>query len=210
MRIFAICSLTRGLLVVALGAAASLSAQAAQQTTSQTATAAATTIAVPASVPAATQKPPAKPNDAEVPAPTRAEMLRGAYGPYRANNDLLYYHLDIRVDPEKQLVRGKNTIRFKMLADGTRIQLDLRETLAVDKIMMGATALKYERDSDAVFVEFPQTLRAGKVYSIDFYYSGHPEEIGRFGGMTFKKDPGGPGLDHYRLRGRRRERVVAE
>ena len=117
--------------------------------------------------------------------------MRGAYGPYRANNDLIYYHLDIRVDPVKEWISGKNTIRFRMLADGTRIQLDLRETLNIDKILMGATALKYERDSGAVFVDFPETLHAGQVYSIDFYYSGHPEEIGRFGGMTFKKDPAG-------------------
>jgi hypothetical protein len=26
-------------------------------------------------------------------------VLRGAYGPYRENNDLVYYHLDVRVDP---------------------------------------------------------------------------------------------------------------
>src|SRR5262244_2898148 len=57
--------------------------------------------------------------------PTHANILRGAYGPYRANNDLLYYHLDVRVDPEKKFISGKNTIRFKMLKDDTRIQLDL-------------------------------------------------------------------------------------
>jgi len=118
-------------------------------------------------------------------------MLRGAYGPYRANNKLLYYHLDIRIDPEKQTISGKNTIRFRMLTDGTHIQLDLFESLKVDKILFGDTPLKYERDSGAVFVDFPQTLSAGRIYSIDFYYSGHPEETGRFGGMTFKKDPAG-------------------
>src|ERR1039458_1909563 len=48
-------------------------------------------------------------------APTRADILRGEYGPYRANNDLLFYHLDVRVDPEKKYLSGKNTIRFKML-----------------------------------------------------------------------------------------------
>jgi aminopeptidase N len=136
------------------------------------------------------QKPSTKPSAAELPAPTRAEMLRGAYGPYRANNKLLYYHLDIRVDPEKQFISGKNTIRFRMLKDGTRIQLDLLETLKIDKILYGETPLKYERDSGAVFIDFPQTL-APEVYSIDFYYSGHPEETGRFGGITFKKDPAG-------------------
>jgi aminopeptidase N len=132
-----------------------------------------------------------RPIDAAAPLPTRYDMLRGAYGPFRANNDLLYYHLDIRVDPEKQWVSGKNTIRFKMLKDGTRIQIDLRDTLAIEKILFGDKTLKYERDTGAVFIDFPETLRAGTVYSIEFYYSGHPEETGRFGGMTFKKDPSG-------------------
>src|ERR1700723_2317643 len=31
-----------------------------------------------------------RPIDAAAPLPTRYDMLRGAYGPYRANNDLLY------------------------------------------------------------------------------------------------------------------------
>jgi len=142
--------------------------------------------------PSTPPKRPVQPNDAAgTPPPTRYDMLRGAYGPYRANNDLLYYHLDIRVDPDKQFISGKNTIRFRMLKDGTRIQLDLRETLAIDKILYGTTALKYERDNGAVFIDFPQALKAGQIYSIDFYYSGHPVETGRFGGITFKKDPSG-------------------
>src|SRR5580704_86052 len=128
----------------------------------------------------------------QIPAsPTRADILRGAYGQYRANNDLLFYHLDVRVDPEKKFLSGKNTIRFKMLKDDTRIQLDLHPALHVDKILLGATELKYEREFGAVFVDFPQTLRAGRTYSIDFYYSGNPLETGRFGGITFKKDAAG-------------------
>jgi aminopeptidase N len=123
--------------------------------------------------------------------PTHADILRGAYGPYRSNNDLLYYHLDIRVDPEKKFISGKNTIRFKMLKDDTRIQLDLTETLNVDKILFGTTQLKYERDSGAVFVDFPEILQSGHVYAIDFYYSGSPVQTGRFGAFTFGKDPSG-------------------
>ena len=134
----------------------------------------------------------AQPQTPQIPsAPTRADILRGAYGTYRANNDLLYYHLDVRVDPEKKFISGKNTIRFKMLKDDTRIQLDLHTALHVDKILLGTTELKYEREFGAVFVDFPQTLRAGRVYSIDFYYSGNPLETGRFGGIAFRKDPSG-------------------
>ena len=134
--------------------------------------------------------------------PTHADILRGEYGRYRANNDLLFYHLDIRVDPEKKSISGKNSIRFRMLKDDTRIQLDLYANLNIDRILLKGsgrgrgtgtegTLLKYERDSGAVFVDFPETLKAGRVYSIDFYYSGTPQTIGRFGGFTFDKDPTG-------------------
>src|SRR6476660_206177 len=103
------------------------------------------------------------------PAPARADVLRGEYSRYRANNDLLSYHLDIRVDPEKKFISGKNTIRFKMLKDDTRIQLDLVATLNIDKILLGATTLKSERELNTVFVDFPETLKTGKTYAIDFY-----------------------------------------
>jgi aminopeptidase N len=141
--------------------------------------------------------------------PTRADILRGEYGRYRANNDLLSYHLDIRVDPVKKFVSGVNSIRFKMLKDDTRIQLDLYDNLKIDQILFTdpalgerslprgdsrtmraiPTKLKYERDLGAVFVDFPRTLLAGNEYTIDFFYSGTPKTIGRFGGFTFSTDP---------------------
>ena len=37
-------------------------------------------------------------------APTRAQLLRGEYGKLRANNDLLYYHLDVKVDPDAKTI----------------------------------------------------------------------------------------------------------
>src|SRR6185312_7079829 len=132
-----------------------------------------------------------RPNDAGAPIPTRFQMLRGEYGRYRANNDLLFYHLDVRVDPAQKSISGKNTIRFRMLKDDTRIQLDLYANLDVDKILFGQVPLKYEREINTVFVDFPETLRAGREYAIDFYYSGVPKEQGRFGGLAFRKDPAG-------------------
>src|SRR5215831_14804857 len=101
-------------------------------------------------------------------APSRADVLRGEYGPWRANNDLLSYDLDIRVDPEKKFIGGKNTIRFKMLKDDARIQLDLFANLKVDRILLGSTELKYTRELGTVFVDFPAPLKQGSVNSIDF------------------------------------------
>jgi aminopeptidase N len=123
--------------------------------------------------------------------PTRADLLRGEYGRYRANNDLLAYRLDIRVDPDRKFLSGTNTIRFRMLADDTRIQLDLYDNLAIDEIRLGATVLEYERELNSFFVKFPSTLKAGKIYAIDVRYSGAPREQGRFGGITFRRDPDG-------------------
>ena len=123
--------------------------------------------------------------------PTRADLLRGEYGRYRANNDLLSYSLDIRVDPERKFLSGTNTIRFKMLADDNRIQLDLYDNLAIDDIRLGATALEYERELNSFFVKFPSTLKTGKTYAIEVRYSGSPREQGRFGGIAFRKDPDG-------------------
>ena len=123
--------------------------------------------------------------------PTRADVLRGANGPFRANNDLLYYHLDIKVDPTEKSITGKNTVRFRMLSDANRIQLDLTDQLQIDKITMGSTPLKYTRDSGAVFIDFPKTLRTGQVYNVDVFYSGHPLAKGRFGGMSYETDPAG-------------------
>ena len=123
--------------------------------------------------------------------PTRGDVLRGEYGRYRANNDLLFYHLDVRVDPVRKSIAGTNTIRFRMIADDTRIQLDLEASLSVDAVLLDNAPLKFERDLNTVYVDFPETLKAGRTYEIAFRYSGTPREQGRFGGMAFRTDPAG-------------------
>jgi aminopeptidase N len=128
---------------------------------------------------------------------SEADQLRGNYGQYRANNDLLYYHLDVRVDPEKQYLSGKNSIRFKMLTAGNRIQLDLVPVFQIDKILLDRDngtplPLRYERAAGrTVYIDFPKPLHQGSTYTIEFYYSGHPVEMGRFGGFVFRTDPMG-------------------
>ncbi len=125
------------------------------------------------------------------PADAEASRSRGAYGLYRENNDLLSYKLHVRVNPAAEMIRGDNQIRFRMLTEGSRVQIDLYPDLSVDKIQMGETELKYTREGGAVYVDFPEALHTGSEYTIDFFYSGHPKAVGRFGGMTFGKDPSG-------------------
>ena len=135
---------------------------------------------------------------------------------YRSNNDLLYYHLDVRVDPEKQYLSGKNSIRFRMLRDGTRIQLDLVTAFQIDKILLDRARsaplpLHFERAAGrTVYVDFPSTLHKGQTYTIEFFYSDTLAEMGRFGGFVFRKDPQGTTAGQHCLRRRGRECLVAE
>ncbi len=119
---------------------------------------------------------------------TRADTLRGSYGPYRANNDLLFYDLNVRLDIGEKYLSGSNLIRFKMLKDDARVQIDLFANMRVDSILFDGRKLSYTREFNAVFIDFPQTLQAGKTHEIVFHYSGHPKETGRFGGIAFKQD----------------------
>ena len=124
-------------------------------------------------------------------APTRDDVLRGGYGPYRANNDLLSYALKLRVDPAAQTVSGSNAIRFRMLADGKRIQIELTPELAIDGLTLEGRPLKYTREERTIWIDFPEMLRKGQEYTVDVAYSGHPGHAGRFGCFSFDKDKEG-------------------
>ena len=115
----------------------------------------------------------------------------GQYGPYRANNDLLSYALRLRVDPEAKRIKGENTVRFKMLADGKRIQLELTPALTIDALTSGGKQLQYTREERSLFIDFPDVLHTGQVYEVTIAYSGQPVTQGRFGCFSFDKDKEG-------------------
>jgi aminopeptidase N len=140
---------------------------------------------------AAQTTPPAPPPPSTMRAPTARDILRGEYGRYRANNDLRHYVLDVRVDPERKAISGTNAITFRMLRDDTRIQLELYANYTVEAIQLAGTPLKYERVHNTLYVDFPETLKSGRTYTVDVRYSGRPEEQGRFGGLAFRTDPTG-------------------
>jgi aminopeptidase N len=123
--------------------------------------------------------------------PSKDDLLRGGYGPYRANNDLLFYHLTLRVDPEKRSIVGTNVVRFRMLEDGRKIQLELTPELTLESIKFEGKALTYTREERSLFVEFPRVLKKGEVDEVAVAYSGQPVTQGRFGCFSFDKDKEG-------------------
>ncbi len=123
--------------------------------------------------------------------PTRDDLLRGGYGPYRANNDLLFYTLKLRVDPVAKTIAGTNTVRFRMLQDGAKVQLELTPELTLDSITFAGAPLHYTREERTLWIDLPRTLHTGDTAEIVVAYHGSPVTQGRFGCFSFDHDKAG-------------------
>lgn len=125
---------------------------------------------------------------------TKADSLRGSLRPERTNFDVLKYDLRVKVNPEKQFISGVNKITLKVLKPAQRLQLDLFENMKVDSIVFKNKSLRYTREFNAVFIDFPFPLDGNKNINIDFYYSGNPivaKNAPWDGGFIFSKDKNG-------------------
>lgn len=122
---------------------------------------------------------------------TRRDSLQGGLRFERTSFDVQRYDLNIKIDPDKRYISGYNDILFKVVEKTARIQLDLFENMNVDSIMHKGKKLKYKRDEDAVFINFPEDLKKGSEHSVRFYYSGKPNVARNApwdGGFVFTKD----------------------
>src|SRR4029077_1685349 len=73
---------------------------------------------------------------------SRQETLRGSITPEREWWDVLHYHLQVEFLPETRRLKGSNTITFKTLKPGNKMQIDLQPPLAITKITHGDSQLR--------------------------------------------------------------------
>ena len=125
---------------------------------------------------------------------TRRDSLQGGLRAERTAYDVKRYDLNITINPEQRSIKGFNEISFEILAPIQKIQLDLFENMKVDSIIWNSKKLKFTRDNDAVFVDFPEKLLSKSNHKLKFYYSGNPliaKNAPWDGGFVFKKDSNG-------------------
>lgn len=125
---------------------------------------------------------------------TRADSLRGALRPERTCYDVFFYDLEVKVDPERQRISGYNDIHFTAMQNFSTLQVDLFENMLVDAIEYEGKALQYRREFDAIFVDFPEEVRAPHQGILRVKYSGAPQVASRppwDGGFVWKKDNNG-------------------
>ena len=126
---------------------------------------------------------------------TRADTLRGMLTPLRTCYDVIYYQLDIKVDPESKSIEGSNKIKFTVVAAFDKMQVDLFENMHIEDITLDRIgSVPFEREYNAVFIQFPMTLRVDTEHEITVFYSGEPTVAKRApweGGFTWTNDKEG-------------------
>ncbi len=135
------------------------------------------------------------PLSASAPAFSHADSLRGSLRPERTAYDVLFYDLNLSVDPDTRSIAGSNTIRYKVRQPTTRLQIDLFANMTISAITQpdrnGAEKpLAYSRDGNAVFITVP-SQPVGKIQSLKISYSGQPHVAVKppwDGGFVWKTD----------------------
>ena len=125
---------------------------------------------------------------------TRRDSLQGGLRIERTSYDVKRYDLNITINPEQKSIKGFNDITFEVMVPTQKIQLDLFDNMKVDSIVWNTKKLKYNRDNDAVFIDFPEKLASKSNHKLKFYYSGNPRIAKNApwdGGFVFKKDSNG-------------------
>src|SRR5699024_6127610 len=98
--------------------------------------------------------------------PTRSDSLRGGLSAERTYFDILKYNLTVEVNPEEKYISRKNEITFEVLKNAEKIQLDLFENMQIDSILFQGKKLKYNREFNAVFIDFPHVLKSGEIQKL--------------------------------------------
>jgi len=127
----------------------------------------------------------------------RCDTLRGSLNKYRTCFDVHFYDLKIDINSNDKYIIGSNEIHFKVVENTKRIQLDLFQQYNITSITWlnnENTALEFERECQAFFVNFPNKLKKGENVILNIKYEGKPTIAKRApwdGGFVFEKDKEG-------------------
>ena len=134
---------------------------------------------------------------------TRCDSLRGTLTDIRTCYDVTYYDLQVKVDPGDSSISGNVGFMYNVVEDFDRIQIDLFQEMNIKEIKLhrdhgrSAQPLSFERECDAVFIDFPETQEKGTSGKFTIFYEGKPRVAPNApwdGGFSWKKDD--KGNDH--------------
>ena len=130
----------------------------------------------------------------QVPIFTHQDSLRGMETPERVWWDLTFYHLNIQVNPKDSTINGINTINYRVIAEGSVMQIDLQPPLVLKGAIQNGKDLKIISVGNAHFIHLIDRQVIGSSNTILLSYGGKPHIAVHppwDGGITWKKDSNG-------------------
>ena len=108
------------------------------------------------------------------PAQDDRQTSGGALIPEQACYDVQHYRLAIRVDPEKRSIAGTLTMTAEVVAETSRIALDLDKALEATRITARDRESTGRRDGLRLFVDLAEPAKVGETLVVDVDYGGTP------------------------------------
>ncbi|WP_057937163.1 M1 family aminopeptidase [Algoriphagus resistens] len=105
---------------------------------------------------------------------SKFDTLKGTLTPIRTAFDVEFYHLDVEVFTEEELITGSSLVRFRVIEPKDRIQLDLYSKMDIDSIVHRSQSLSFSREHDAVYIDFPEVLKVESTEEVHVYFRGRP------------------------------------
>jgi len=125
---------------------------------------------------------------------TKQDTLRGSVTPERAWWDLQHYDLKVEVKPDEKFISGSNTIRYKVLEENQRMQIDLQAPMKIKKVIQNGIELSITSEGNAHFIQLQEKQKTGSINELTIYFSGKPRIAVRApwdGGFSWEKDSNG-------------------
>lgn len=122
---------------------------------------------------------------------TRQDSLRGSITPERLWWDLVFYRLEVKVNPTDSSLKGCNLVRYKVLKPYRLMQIDLQDPMKITKVMQNGKSLLFSREGNAFFIQLTQEQVIGTFNEIIIDFEGKPQVSKRppwSGGLSWKRD----------------------
>lgn len=134
--------------------------------------------------------------DAQRPAFTRADTLRGSNGPARAWWDVGFYDLAVRIEPGSRSIAGVNRVTYRVVEVPAtpEMQIDLQAPLVLDSVVHRGRAVQVRSVGAAHFADVGGAFRVGEVDSVRVHFHGRPVVATNppwDGGFIWAEDPSG-------------------
>ncbi len=95
---------------------------------------------------------------------------------HTSNYDIKFNRIELEVNPEVFYIKGKVTTYFVPTTDLTNIKFDFTDYISVDEVIYNGNSINFSQNNDILTCNFPTSILANKLDSIEVIYSGIPKD----------------------------------